>query len=96
MKELRRFSDGELLHGYLVEAAWFWFAASTEEKKLEAGLHRLMARCIYEELHRRGLDEPEADWVYGQARKAFPPDDLRPRNERGYRPLLGPSPNPGW
>ena len=29
MHDLKLFDDGELLDGYVIEAAWFWFDAST-------------------------------------------------------------------
>jgi hypothetical protein len=96
MEELRRFSDDELLHGYLTEAAWFWFDASTGEKKLEVGLHRLAARCIYEEIRRRGLDEPSPQRLHAHARRLFPPDDFLARHVWDYPRLLDSSPGPGW
>jgi hypothetical protein len=74
---LKTFADRELLSGYLQEAVWFWFDASTREKSLEAGFHRLAARCILEEIRRRGLEEPAAELIYRQARKCIPLDDLR-------------------
>jgi len=95
MNELKSFPDWDLLKGYIAQAAWFWFDASTEEKKLEVGLHRLVARCIYDELRERGLEEPDSDLVYAHARRIFPPDDLYARNERDFRYLLDTSPTPG-
>jgi hypothetical protein len=95
MKELKWYPDRELLKGYIAQAAWFWFDASTEAKKLEVALHRLVARCIYDEIQDRGLEEPDSDVVYAHARRIFPPDDLHGRNERDYRYLLDSSPNPG-
>jgi hypothetical protein len=92
MKELKSYSDRELIKGYIGQAAWFWFDASTEEKKLEVGLHRLVARCIYDEIQERGLEEPDFDSLYAYARRIFPPDDLYGRYERDYRFLLDISP----
>ena len=92
MLELKAFTDCELWKGYVAQAAWFWFDASTEEKKLEAGLHRLVARCVLEEIRARGLEEPDPARVYAHARRTFPPDDLHPRGEPGFRYLLDPSP----
>src|SRR5262245_59516783 len=85
VEDLRAFDDTEILDAFLAEAAWFWFDASTSEMKLEAGLHRLIALCLAEEVRRRGLAEPDPDQVYARARRAFPPDDLRPRRESDYR-----------
>jgi hypothetical protein len=82
VENLKPFADGELLDGYLAEAAWFWFDASTAEMKLAAGLHRLVALLLGDELRRRGLELPEPAAVYDQARRTFPPDDLRPRRGR--------------
>jgi hypothetical protein len=79
VQELLQFTDHDLVRGYVNEAVWFWFDASTVEMSFQAGLHRLMAHCIRAELRRRGLDEPDDDWVYVAARKLFPPDDLRRR-----------------
>jgi hypothetical protein len=72
-----QFADAELLNGYVAEAAWFWFDASTHEKSLEAGLHRVAAQCILSEIRRRGLPEPGAELTHARARRTFPPDDLR-------------------
>jgi hypothetical protein len=77
MRELKTYDDCVLLEGYVAEAAWFWFDASTHEKRLEAGLHRIMARCILLEIRKRGLEEPDNDFVYQHARRTFPLDDLR-------------------
>ncbi len=77
MQELLQFTDHDLVRGYVNEAVWFWFDASTVEMSFQAGLHRLMAHCIRAEIRRRGLDEPDGDWVYTLARRLFPPDDLR-------------------
>jgi hypothetical protein len=96
MKELKAFDDRALLEGYVAQAAWFWFDASTEEKKLEVGFRRLVARCIYEELRDRGLKEPGPAELYAQARKVFPPDDLHAWNQSGYHSHLDISPSPGW
>jgi hypothetical protein len=79
VREFTAFDECELVHGYVSEAAWFWFAASTVEGSFRANLHRLMARCILEEIRRRGLGEPDEDLVYEGARKTFPPDDLKRR-----------------
>jgi hypothetical protein len=94
--ELKAFPDRELLAGYLQEAVWFWFDASTLDKKLEVGLHRLVARCIFEEIRERGLDEPQPDRVYAHARRRFPPDDLHSRNRHDYWCQLDISPRPEW
>jgi hypothetical protein len=77
VNDLKHFPDAELLNGYVAEAAWFWFAASTHEKSLEVGLHRVAAHCILHEIRQRGLPEPSSDLAYARARKVFPPDDLR-------------------
>src|SRR6266699_3816106 len=58
MRELKAYEDDVLLDGYLAEAVWFWFDASTVEKRLECGLHRVAARCILSEIRKRGLDVP--------------------------------------
>ena len=79
MRELKAYEDGVLLDGYLAEAVWFWFDASTVEKRLECGLHRVAARCILSEIRKRGLDVPDEDLVFQQARLTFPPDDLTQR-----------------
>jgi hypothetical protein len=95
MLELKAFTDCELWKGYVAQAAWFWFDASTKEKKLEVGLHRLLARCIYDELRARGLEEPDPALIYAHARRVFPPDDLHSRYEHDYYSLLDISPNSG-
>ena len=77
MNDLKCFPDVELLNGYVAEAAWFWFAASTHEMSLEAGLHRIAAHCILHEIRARGLEEPSNDLAYARARRVFPLDDLR-------------------
>ena len=77
MHDLKFFNDEELLTGYVIEAAWFWFDASTTEMSLEAGLHRVAAHCLRTELRQRGVIEPGGSHVYAHARRAFPPDDLR-------------------
>jgi hypothetical protein len=79
VREFTAFDECELVHGYVSEAAWFWFDASTVEMSLRANLHRLMARCILQEIRRRGLPEPDEGLVYERARKTFPPDDLKRR-----------------
>jgi hypothetical protein len=79
VNDLTTFDNAELLQAYEDEAIWFWFAASTAEKSLEAGLHRLAARCILYEIRRRGVPEPDADLVYARARRTIPLDDLRRR-----------------
>jgi hypothetical protein len=79
VNDLQPFADAELLSGYIAEAAWFWFDASTHEKSLEAGLHRVAARCILHEIRKRGLPEPAGELAYARARRMFPPDDLRRR-----------------
>jgi hypothetical protein len=76
VNDLKQFPDAELLSGYVAEAAWFWFDASTHEKSLEAGLHRIAAHCILREIRQRGLEEPDSDVAYARARQTFPPDDL--------------------
>ncbi len=78
MSDLHPFRDDQVLDGYVTEAAWFWFHASTLEMSLEVRLHRLLARCIGQEIARRGLLEPDAEEIYQQARRSFPLDDLRP------------------
>jgi hypothetical protein len=75
--EFMHFESQELLDGYLGEAAWFWFDASTHEKSFEAGLHQVIALCLEKELHSRGLDTPSDAVVFARARTLFPPDDLR-------------------
>jgi len=77
VNDLRQFPDSELIRGYMDEAAWFWFDASTHEKSLEAGLHRVAAHCILQEIRQRGLEEPGSDLTYARARRLFPLDDLR-------------------
>jgi hypothetical protein len=94
--EFKPFDDRALLEGYVAEATWFWFDASTVEKSFEVGLHRLAATCIREEIHRRGLTEPEAALVYRRARRVFPPDDLRSWKERDPGHGLAAFPGPGW
>ena len=79
MRELKAYEDDVLLDGYLAEAVWFWFDASTVEKRLECGLHCVAARCILSEIRKRGLDVPDEDLVFQQARLTFPPDDLTQR-----------------
>ncbi len=79
MHEFTAFDECELVHGYVSEAAWFWFDASTVEMSFRANLHRLIARCILQEIRRRGLEEPDEDAVYRRARQTFPPDDLKRR-----------------
>ena len=79
VRELEQFNDCDLVQGYVSEAAWFWFDASTVEMSFRANLHRLLARCILQEIRRRGLPEPDEDLVYERARKTFPPDDLKRR-----------------
>jgi hypothetical protein len=95
VEDLKIYTDGELLEGYKAEAAWFWFDASTAEKKLEAGLHRLVALFLRAEVRERGLEVPSAEELYARARRKFPPDDLRPRRGRRPRPRLDNSPPPG-
>ncbi len=94
MHEFEPFGDRELLAGYLEEAAWFWFAASTLEKSLEARWHRLAARCILEEVRRRGLAEPSAASVFAHARRRFPRDDFywQWKPGQGYAFLAAPAP----
>jgi hypothetical protein len=79
VREFTAFDECELVHGYLGEAAWFWFDASTVEMSFRANLHRLLARCILQEIRRRGVPEPDEDLVYERARNTFPPDDLKGR-----------------
>jgi hypothetical protein len=79
VREFTAFDECELVHGYVSEAAWFWFDASTVEMSFRANLHRLMARCILQEIRRRGLHEPDEDLVYARALETFPPDDLKRR-----------------
>jgi hypothetical protein len=79
VRELKQFDDCDLVHGYVAEAAWFYFDASTAEGSFRANLHRLIARCVLEELRQRGLDEPDDYLIYERARKTFPPDDLKRR-----------------
>jgi hypothetical protein len=79
VRELQHFNDCELIDGYVSEAAWFWFDASTVAGSFQANLHRLIARCLLEEIRQRGLDEPDEERVHERARRAFPPDDLRRR-----------------
>ena len=88
MEDLKPFADSELVGGYTAEATWCWFDASTAEMKLAAGLHRLAAMLLGEELRRRGLEKPDPGAVYDQARRMFPPDDLRPRRGRHSRYYL--------
>jgi hypothetical protein len=79
VRELQQFNDCDLVHGYVAEAIWFHFDASTAEGSFRANLHRLIARCVLQELRQRGLHQPDDDLIYERARKTFPPDDLRPR-----------------
>jgi hypothetical protein len=79
VRELQQFNDCDLIEGYLAEAVWFWFDASTVPMSLHANLHRLLARCLLEEIRQRGLDAPDEGFVYQQARRKFPPDDLKRR-----------------
>jgi hypothetical protein len=78
VRELQQFNDCQLIDEYVREATWFWFDASTVAMSLHANLHRLIARCLLEEIRQRGLDEPDRFLVYERARRAFPPDDLKP------------------
>src|SRR5436305_1930145 len=71
VNDLKRFPDAELIDGYVDEAAWFWFDASTHEKSLEAGLHRIAAHCILNEIRQRGLEEPSSELAYARARMLF-------------------------
>jgi hypothetical protein len=91
--DLSAFGDGDLLDGYLAEAAWFWFNASTAEKRLETKLHRLVAHCLAEEVRRRGLPEPGPDAIYAHARRTFPPDDLHARYQSDHPSSLDIFPN---
>lgn len=75
--DLQPFDDEELLDGYVAEAAWFWFDPSTHEKSLEVGLHQVIALCLRDELHARGLMEPDDVAVFARAKAIFPADDLR-------------------
>lgn len=77
MKELKPLRDFELLQEYLNQAIWDWFEPSTHEMSLEAGFHRLAARCILIEMRERGIDQPTNETVYACAREIFPRDDLR-------------------
>jgi hypothetical protein len=96
VEEFKSFTNAELFVGYIGEAAWFWFDASTEVNRLGVGLHRLVARCIYDEIRRRGLAEPGSDLVYAHACRTFPPDDLRPRHHHDFQSHLDTSPSPSW
>jgi hypothetical protein len=79
VRELEQFNDCDLVQGYVSEAAWFWFDASTVKGSFLANVHRLVARCLLEEIRQRGLEEPNQDLLYKQARRIFPPDDLKRR-----------------
>jgi hypothetical protein len=95
MREFEAFGDGDLLAGYVHEASWFWFTASTLEMSFAAGWHRLLARCLLDEIRRRGLPEPSAAWVFEYARRRFPRDDFYWQwdPDQGY--AFAPTPAPG-
>ncbi len=77
MNELKPLNDFELLREYVNQAVWYWFEPSTHEMSLEAGFHRLAARCLLVEMCERGIDEPTEDAIFACARRVFPRDDLR-------------------